>query len=405
MPGTSMHAETGMPAEQASITFDRIFPDPSACVISARLDPGDAAWLDFDESTLDLMAAGFSLCCGEIPVICHEASTSPLVLDFLRDCGHEPGAKLLTYRNSAQLHALQARCIASGRRLINQHVPTTSLFPDHAYVVPVPLQQFLNDKSSLPQLVPAPHVPLRRVVSLAELGRMPFDGPVVLKPVSRFPTGGGCGVCLVRQAEEWGPARSRLSDKAACLQAVVVETFLDLVASWCAQVAISDDGIVYLGAPRQNIAMDGSYLGNCHGVGFEPPPGVEALARLIAERGRALGYRGFAGFDIGLTTQGPLQVFDLNFRVNGSLRQLLFDHQIRRSAGCSQNLTLKTVTGFQHLIDRVRPFVERGQYFPQAGIDGSRHPTGISRMSGYVAASDAAALQALEAAIHCGLAC
>lgn len=392
-----------MPAERALITFDQIFPRSSAYVISARLDYGDTAWLEYEESRLDLMAASFRLYSEDIPVLCHAACASPLVLDFMRDCGHAPGAKLLTYRSRAEHHAVQAECFALGRKLINQHVPTTSTLPEHAYAVPVDLQHFLNDKSSLPQLVPTAHVPPRRLLSLAELDRMPFDGPVVLKPVSRFPTGGGCGICLVRQAEEWLPAKNRLVDKAAYLQAVVAESFLDLVASWCAQVAISNDKIVYLGAPRQNIATDGTYLGNCHGEGFEPPPGIRELALLIAERGRDLGYLGFAGFDIGLTTQGQLQVFDLNFRANGSLRQLLFDHQIRRSGGSSQNLTLATEAGFQHLVDIVRPFVERGEYFPQAGIDGSRHPSGISIMSGYVSSSCAAGLLEVEEAIRFGL--
>ena len=94
-----------MPAERALITFDQIFPRSSAYVISARLDYGDTAWLEYEESRLDLMAASFRLYSEDIPVLCHAACASPLVLDFMRDCGHAPGAKLLTYRSRAEHHA------------------------------------------------------------------------------------------------------------------------------------------------------------------------------------------------------------------------------------------------------------------------------------------------------------
>jgi hypothetical protein len=41
------------------------------------------------------------------------------------------------------------------------------------------------------------------------------------------------------------------------------------------------------------------------------------------EKAIDLGYRGVAGFDVALTTEGELKVLDLNFRLNGSTAALL----------------------------------------------------------------------------------
>jgi hypothetical protein len=174
------------------------------------------------------------------------------------------------------------------------------------------------------------------------------------------------------------------------VEGVVVESFKEFERSWCAQVAIDASRIVYLGAPEQVCSVEGRWLGNYYGVGHQGPPELEDLALRIAEVGRAVGFRGFAGFDIGVDKVGQYWVFDLNFRACGSLVQLLFHADVcfDASHAVSRNVRFESPLEMSIIVSRLDPFIQRRQFIPTGAFDGRVAGEDGSQVVGYIVASD-----------------
>ena len=379
--------------------FDEAFPGEANALVSLRVGYGARGWVEIEEVILDLMAAAPRVYGGRFPVLCHHASMTSAVDDLLRLAGHEPSAKDIPYAGQTSYEEILRSVPARKWRIINSHIPEAGFVPDTAYVVPPPLQRMLNDKSRLADFVPGDHVLPRSVIDVRTLSTCRFDRPVVLKPVTDLPTGGGFGIMACRDAGALSAALAFFSAREAVLKGVVVETLADFTATWCVQTLICPSGVRFVGAARQNVAEDCRWLGNHHGAGCAAPAAARDLAITISEQARALGYSGFAGFDMGLTAAGRLFVFDLNFRVNGSLPQLLFDPAIRSDGGVSKNFRVRCKGAFHELAEVLRPYLERAVLFPLAGIDGAAHPGGESLVSGYLCAPTQAEVERLEQAI------
>ena len=117
-------------------------------------------------------------------------------------------------------------------------------------------------------------------------------------------------------------SRAELSARLSESDLIIVEKDYGDLPTWCTGVAILDGGIQWLGASLQLFSRKAVQSGN---VLFrdQPPPELEQIALDIAEAAHATGYRGIAGFDVGLQPDGPPVVFDLNFRPNSSTGLLL----------------------------------------------------------------------------------
>lgn len=377
-------------------SFEEAFPDEADALISMRVGYGARGWVAIEEGILDLMAAVPRVYAGRFPVLCHCASATTPVNDFLRLAGHALTTENVLYDGRPGYEQALCNAAAGKRRVINNHVPEAGFLPDTAYAVPPSLQRMLNDKSRLADFVPGDYVLPRSVIDVHALSESRFDGPVVLKPVTDLPTGGGFGIVPCRNGDELAAASAYFSDRAEVLKGVVVEAFTGFTATWCVQTLICPSGVRFIGAARQNVAEDCRWLGNHYGEGCVAPEDMRRIALDISAQARTLGYRGFAGFDMGLSAAGHLFVFDLNFRVNGSLPQLLFDPAIRAGGGVSKNFRVRCKGAFHELAEGLRPYLERAVLFPLAGIDGAIHPGGESLVSGYLCAPTQVEVELLE---------
>lgn len=89
------------------------------------------------------------------------------------------------------------------------------------------------------------------------------------------------------------------------------------------------------------------------------------------------GYRGFAGFDMGVDAAGQIWVFDLNFRLNGSTTGLLllragFD---QLGAPVMRTRSWTAGVGFADLARAVRAAAARGELLPFCLYDPGDGPT------------------------------
>jgi hypothetical protein len=114
----------------------------------------------------------------------------------------------------------------------------------------------------------------------------------------------------------------------------VVEEFQPFTRTMCLNLAADFQGVVhYVGSADQVVADDGTYMSSWVSPELTPPDSAISLAREIMMRAAAMGYIGFAGFDIGLLPDGRALFFDLNFRVCGSTPTLLWYDEVRRRIG------------------------------------------------------------------------
>jgi hypothetical protein len=383
---------------QSKLTFADI-SGPEA-VVSLRLHEGAGAWLPISPSTLDVMAAIPLTFGGERAVVCHAGCTTPGVQDLLASAGHSL-SRAVTYRSARELQAILADLAHRRRKIIVSHIPADNLLHPESYLVPPALQIELNHKANLPRYTPSQHVLPRRCIpvpAVSDATKCPREPPVVLKPATVLPTGGGFAVVICRNHRDLEQGLAMFRQASSTAEGVIVEEFRDFERSWCAQVAIDDSRVVYLGAAAQVCSAEGRYLGNLCGIQHEAPAGVEHLALAIGNAGQAAGYRGFAGFDIGVDPHGQLWAFDLNFRVCGSLAQLLFHESLCRDRqhAVTRNVQFESPLEVSDLAHRLRPFIDDGAFVPIAALDGPPVGDSTSIVVGYAVASSTDAVEELR---------
>jgi hypothetical protein len=336
---------------------------------------------------------------------------TPGVRDLLASAGHSL-SPAVAYRSQRELQAILADLAHRGSKIIVSHIPAHNLLCPESYMVSPALQIELNHKANLPRFVPSKHVLPRHCISVTALGdagealgnavESPREPPVVLKSATRLPTGGGFAVVICKDHHELRGGLAMFQQAASTADGVIVEEFRDFERTWCAQVVIDDSRVVYLGAAAQVCSAEGRYLGNLCGTQHEAPAGIEPLAVAIGSSGQAAGYRGFAGFDIGVDKQGQLWVFDLNFRVCGSLAQLLFHASMCRDPehAVTRNLRLDSPLDVSDMALRLRPFIDDRVFVPIAALDGPAVGNSTSIVVGYAVASSTAAVEDLRRLLH-----
>jgi hypothetical protein len=387
---------------QARLTFADVSPPGS--VVSFRLHEGTGDWLPIDPAVLDLMAGSPLIYSGDLTVLCHMGNNTPAVRNLLQAAGHRISA-LSTYTQLSDLEASLRQFARQGRKVVVSHIPAPGLLEASAYAVQPALLIDLNQKANLDRFCPRSHVIPREFVPIAafvDRGRVQIKPPVVLKAATKLPTGAGFDVVICRNDAELNLAVDMFTQARHTIDGVVVELFKEFRRSWCAQVAIDPVANTYLGAAEQVCSPEGRWLGNYCGAGFQAPPELEEIAMAIARAGRAAGYRGFAGFDIGVDGDGSYWVFDLNFRSCGSLVQLLFhsemcfdlDHAVSRNARFESGLDMSSI------VSRLDPFIQAGQFVPAGAFDGLAVARGRSLVSGYLVACSAEAIEEVRSRVR-----
>jgi hypothetical protein len=196
-----------------------------------------------------------------------------------------------------------------------------------------------------------------------------------MKAGTDLSTGSGFAVRICRTANEIDSALDFFSQRRRDLTHLLLEALEDFQATWCANVGVANEGCRYLGSARQICSKEGVHEGNYLGTALAPPSEVGAIALDIAERAQRAGYRGIAGVDLGLTKDGRLLVFDLNFRLNACTKQVVFHDSAceRIGAKVSRSVRFAHSRSLSEVTQELRPFVEAGKMLVFAALDGSRH--------------------------------
>lgn len=357
-----------------SVTLSDVFgPEP---VFNPRGSFHGYGWLHRELSTREFATGGVLPTAGATATICSRAVTSPAGLDLLADAGLPEPGPLLTYTDEAEYSERISEVIAAARPVVMQHVQRTDETPPESYWVARSLLAFLNNKGNLAELVPREALPRRRLVKptdLAGLGRARANLPVALKAASDRSSGGGFAVILAHSPDDL----ERASKQFGGCRRVVLEEFLDIRENFCLNFAATDRESFYLGAAEQVVDAAGAYQGNWYEPDRQPPPEAVRLGREVMRGAASRGYRGFAGFDMAVLSDGRVKVFDLNFRLNGCTKVLLLYESIRRAfgAGCiGRGCSLRASGSFAAMCKTARAALQERLLLPLITYDPAAIP-------------------------------
>jgi hypothetical protein len=352
-------------AIEPSLTLGAVFGPGH--VFSPRASHTPYGWLPRDPAVLDFLTGGQLAVAGDLPVRCSRAVCTPRVLRLLESAGLEVSAPLETYEGEADyLEGL----LAPGRRIVVQHLHPPGEIPADRYWIPPELLARLNNKANLAELAPPGHVPARRVEPAEAIPGAKL--PVVVKAASDRSSGAGVDVVICTRPEDLAHAAAYFAGTGQ----VVLEELVDVVSNFCVQFAITADGrLVYLGSGEQVVDAAGRYLGNWIGPQDEVPETAVEVGWAIVERGRELGYRGIAGFDVVVTRDGRTLAIDLNFRVNGCTVGMLLHAGLAQAMGApvARFRSWQAPAGVD-LFAVAAAAVERGDLVPLAAYDPEAEP-------------------------------
>lgn len=293
---------------------------PERCFLAPRVMEEVSRWTPFSDEGVSGALLGVA---AGLDVICHQAACLPVTMSAISDCGLKLPDSVLPYTTRGEYLDHMAACISTGQKAVTTFPTPDGLFEDAAYLVAPRIQRWLNQRCSLPALVPADHLPPRRLVEGAEQIDAALKSlrlPAVVKAADSAGASGGAGVAIARAARHRRRALRRFAD----CSAVVIEDFIPARTNICVQVAVLPDASVQLiGVSAQICSPGGLYMGSLAGPDIKQPSGAADLALTMGARAAALGFRGVAGFDMLETADGRLFAIDLNFRPNGSTPLLL----------------------------------------------------------------------------------
>jgi hypothetical protein len=270
---------------------------------------------------------------GGVPYVVCAGVATPEILALIQDAGLSVDAELHPYRTAREYAALLRHLGADGFAIATQRVHPADEVPDAVGLVPLSVQQDLNNKGCMADIVPASWLPKRRVIERSALPGADVvlaEGPVVLKAATSLPNGGGFSVFLCQSAAEVERARAAL----AAERTVVVEELLTIERSVCVHGVVPPDGTVVLAGVAEQVChgarWDGNWLDDdAEGVGPDVLDVVVHIGRAAAARG----YRGIFGVDVAFAANGRALVIDLNFRVNGSTAATWLRQRLARERG------------------------------------------------------------------------
>ena len=345
---------------------------------------------------------------GEMPLICHRNTATAEILDFVRLAGLAVPGTLHLYETEAEARELARRQVERGRRLASPYLPFPELADDRGLVTPVHLYRWLNDKANLGKLVPSANLPPNVVLPVEQVESVVdiFPGQsIFVKGCHAGASGGGVDLRYCEDEESRRDAVAWLVERASEWSAVRVEEAVEVGTSWCVSLAISDDGVVVLGAASQRFSRPGEQYGSRIDPDDAPTPEVFALVREVAKRGRDLGYRGVAGFDTALTRDGRVIVFDLNFRPAASTPQVLMHEPAvaTRDGRVTQSWNATLPSCLAPILDRLKPYVLDGSFIPLRLYEGTPASLGTSTVTGMIVAPSAEEVDALDSRIHAAL--
>lgn len=388
-----------------SLDPDRLFPRRAAFM--GRTDLRETRLLGFTPLNADGVTSMLLGLLGDRPAVRHEAGAGPEVRALLGRAGLEWRERTLLYRDLDEAERHADRLVADGFRLFSPYPLRNGRFPDDAMLVPPPLWRALNAKERLGDLVPPEHLAPRRILPIREVKGLSFERPVFLKAGGELATGWGYAVRACADAGALEAAKAWFLARARDIPSVIVEEAVDVVASWCAGIAISDGESVCFGAAEQLFSAPGKQSGSIIDPDRPPPPESLRLAEAVGDEARRRGYRGIAGLDIGLARDGRILVFDPNFRVNASTAQVLLHPGAARRSGLEASAWLNVAPAmpFPALEERLLAPIDEGWFVPTRIFNGERHEHAEGRhmVTGFALGSDRAAAESAAARLRARL--
>jgi hypothetical protein len=365
---------------------------PKGTIFAPRSTAQKTRWAYTSPMNLDSSTGNAITVMGRMPLICHRGVATPSALDFLVRAGHSLPSDMLTYETEEEAVSLALSRIRKGERLAYICPPPLDLEGSPYLVVPVEKYNFLNNKANMPFLVDPEFLPQRSLIPqdcFNELHIMHPDLPIFLKIAYPGVSGGGVDVRFCPDAQSWSDALEWVEINQDGITGAIVEQAIDVRTCWCFNVGILESRCTYLGAAIQLFSEPAMQSGSRIDPEDAPPPKAVEIALAIAEKARKGGYRGIAGFDIGISQGDKLFVFDLNFRTNGSTPQVLLHEAAVARVGAKVSQSWHVVVNglLDPLIERISPLAETGRFVPTRLFEYATDGECRSMATGFVVAA------------------
>ena len=324
-----------------------------------------------DESVRDAAPSAFVSLTGGAPLLIFRASLTDGARALVTGAGLPWVEHAIPYSDQAEYTERLRECAKRPRSVVFHHVHPPDPSLDSCYWIPRHLVTRLNDKALLGSLVPSDACPPREVMSINTASALPLDpgATIVFKASTEMSTGSGGGVVIARSEAQVRSLPERLE---GC-ETVVVEAFQPFVRTMCVTWAADYRGEVhYIGSADQVVAEDGTYLSSWIGPDYDPPAPAIAIGREIMQSAVALGYIGYAGFDVGILPDGGALVFDLNFRICASTPALLWYEEARRRLGTQTTVRLVTISAripFEQFCGIGQRLVAEEAFLPMGAVE------------------------------------
>ncbi len=369
--------------------FSQLFP--AHTVFVPRSAFSFIKWVFDDAWHLDTLTGVTIAIMGDMPLICHQNAATPLIIDFFRKAGLEPALALSTYETEEEAIALAREYLGRGEKIAYVYPPPPSLAASGGLLFPLSLYNWLNDKANLTYLVGENYLPRCQIVSADCLSQAHDFLPgqaVFMKACHPGASGSGKDVLYCPDTASRAVALKWLASRLDGLSGIRIEEAVETGSCWCLSLAILESHVRYLGAATQLFTEPAKQYGSKIDPDDLPPDSVVAIALAIAERARVMGYRGIAGFDIGVTSAGQPFVFDLNFRIAGSTPQVLLHEASvgRVNARVSQSWNKMVRGGLAPALERICDFSRCGKFVPIRLYEATPATGGRSLITGMVVA-------------------
>lgn len=377
------------PPLMPSVTLEALHPPGTLLTIRTEMDRMRFALPIDEEFRLDSASGVMLTIVGNMPVICHENTASPDIQAFMRLAGLQPGTLILPYETEPEATALARAHLLEGRPVAYIYPLPMAVSLHPGLLVSDQLYGWLNDKQNLENLVDLEHLPPYVLIKPAEANSVQdlFPGkPIFIKACHAGASGAGYDIHHCPDSEKRAAAIRWMLDYSEHLTAIRVEMALEIATSWCVNLAILAEDCRYLGSAAQIFSSPGKQTGSRIDPDDLPHENVIKLALNIGEKARLIGYRGVAGFDIGIDGTGHPYVFDLNFRLVASTPQvLLHDAAVKRFRGSiSESWSMATKEPLRPVMQTLKRYVETGQFIPTRIYEGTTLSRGTSVISGFV---------------------
>lgn len=357
-------------------------------VYSPKLFSHDYEHFGGDLLSLEALTGRELSVAGEMPVICHEGAVTPGAVRLLEKAGLRLPSVRYTYRTDQEYVSILNKLSLQGKKVIFQYPHPPEDAPASLYWVDPSIIAYLSDKRSIPALVPAEHVPPRRMVSLEELLEDTPPMPFVLKTGDGRPTSGGCGVLLIKEKQQL----YEISEDFGDLSTIILEEFIDYDRNFGFHYVADQDGRVrFLGKSEQVVNEDNCFRGSWVSTNAEPFERVVEAGLRVMENIAATGYVGVAGFDV-LMRGDDFYFIDLNVRFNASSCALMLHEEVLNVYG-KPTIRLSSLEWdgpFNEGLAVVEKYMDLEQFVPLSLLDAAyvEGAVGSSKVIGLVMGRD-----------------